>query len=157
MAEFKEGDAVWFHYSGETRVGHVLDAVEARALNDGTFQGLGLRENMSDIYKGVTQVERATRRLHYYPDCVPDQAQMNRHPLSWEITHTTCRRCLRRRARDLRGWRWTIDFNREHVEYLRSVLGPEIDKMADIPALDEHTPHVRRMRQTYSWSKNADD
>jgi hypothetical protein len=147
VSEYKPGDAVWFIYES-VRVGHVLDDVEVNALNAGgvtRLRELGDRGYLTNIYKRISAVEREKGELHFFPDC---QGRNLAH-LSWSVTHTTCRKCLQKRAEDLRGWRWNVPHNAEEVAYLKKVLGPEISKMESKPALDENTPYAKKMREKY--------
>jgi hypothetical protein len=108
MSIYMSGDVLWVSYDTVT-VGRALTAREAQFLNAG------------DLPAGWTKVEWPTVRVHWFPVC----GGVERRDLSRSIRSTTCRRCLAKRANDLRGWRWTAPHNEEDVAHIRRTLGAE--------------------------------
>jgi hypothetical protein len=117
---YRGGDVVMVTYGSEVNdkygavdVGRFLLEEEAQTLNSG-----------KDPWSAdLSKVVRPKGKVHYYPDC----GGRDFKGIARSIQATTCLHCLLRRARQLRGWRWTHPDNRNEVEHLKDQLGARVD------------------------------
>lgn len=105
------GDILILRYSA-IEVARYVQRDEADHLN---------RERKSP-WDNVLQVSRPVGDTHYYAGCQGSDVK----GIARSISATTCRHCLRERARSLEGWRWTLLYNAVEVAYIKSVLGDEV-------------------------------
>lgn len=109
------GSVVWVVYNGCVRVGRYLSAEEAQDLNQGMSPWP--RVGLTKVYMPEPQA------VHFFPMC----GGIKHEALSRSVRATTCLECLRKRAWELRGWRWVEPFNAPEVEFLKGMLGSAVD------------------------------
>ncbi len=125
---FSPGDVVlvtyiWRGSDGDgdhTEVGRYLSEKEASSLNRG--------ENpWEPTALSRVRVRRPVRKVHFFPEC----GGRKHKTLSRSIQATTCKHCLMKRARALRGWRWSADYNQSEVAFLTQSLGSRVEGLAE--------------------------
>lgn len=114
MSSFKAGDVVMVEYGEGVRVGRYLLPHEAEILNEGEHP-------LS--WGSSVRVSRPKGKVHYFGTC----GGVDRLALARSIKATTCLHCLLSRAKQLRGWRWTHEHNRDEITWLKLKLGAKVD------------------------------
>lgn len=123
-------NAVYLDIGDDVLVGYIPNSFEREELlNASTPKG----EEVT--YPAWDQVVRVLPApvSHFFPTCEGEKVTH----LSWDQNHTTCKCCLRKRAHDLRGWRWELPMMADEVALIKAILGDEADAIGSQPADDE--------------------